>query len=80
MKVLSPSCKNKHLKYNYGGQSQDGSMGRHGVRVSPQLGSLPDAGGGPRCPRRWEEPSSKLVGHGGTEKGGEVEARQDWRP
>ena len=60
------------------GWSQDGGIGRHRVRISPQLGHLPDAGGGPRCPRRWEEPASKLAGHGGTEGRGEVEAGQDW--
>ena len=58
------------------GQSEDGGVGRRGVWVSPQLGHLLDAGGGPRCPRRWEEPPSNQVG-GGTEVGGEVEARQD---
>ena len=57
--------------------SRDGSMGRCGSRISPQLGCLPDAGGGPRCPRRQEEPPSDWVGCGGTEWGGEVEAWQD---
>ena len=43
-------------------------MGGCGICVSPQLGHLPDAGGGPQCPRRWEEPPSNWVGRGG--KGG----------
>ena len=38
------------------------------------------AGGGPRHPRRQEEPASELVGHEGTERGGEVEAGQDRCP
>ena len=46
----------------------------------PQLGCLPDAGGGPRFPRRQEEPLTKLVGHRETEGEGEVEAWQDQRP
>ena len=55
-------------------------MKRHRVHVSPQLQHLLDAGGGPWWPRRREEPPSELVGHGGTEWGGEVEARQDRCP
>ena len=62
------------------GQSQDGGVGRHRVRVSPQLGCLPDAGGEPQHPRRWEEPPSKPVRCGGTEEGREVEAEQDQHP
>ena len=62
------------------GRSQDGSVQRLRVRVSPQLGHLQDTGGGPQCPRRQEEPPSETVGCGGTEGGGEVEARQDQRP
>ena len=49
------------------GQSQDGGRGGRRVHVSPQLGRLPDAGGGPRCPRRWEEHPSDQVGCGGHE-------------
>ena len=40
------------------GVSQDGCVGRRGVCISPQLGCLPDAGGGLWCPGRWEEPPS----------------------
>ena len=61
------------------GESQDGGVGRHWVSISPQLGCLLAAGGGLWCPRRWEEPQSEPVGHRGTERGGEVEARQDQR-
>ena len=56
------------------------AVGRRRVRVAPQLGHLPDAGGGPRCPRRWKEPPIEPVGHGGTEGGAEVEAGQDRCP
>ena len=35
------------LLEDWGGWSQDGSVGRHGVHFSPQLGHLPDTGGGP---------------------------------
>ena len=52
-------------------------MGILWVSISPQLGHLPAAGGGPWCPRTWEEPLSEPVGRGGTEGGGEVEVRQD---
>ena len=55
-------------------------VGIFGVCVSPQLGCLLDAGGGPQHPRRWEEPPSELGGHGGTGGGGVVEARQDQHP
>ena len=55
-------------------------VGRHGVRISPQLGHLPVAGGGPQRPRRREEHLSDWVGHGGSEGGGEVEAGQDQCP
>ena len=49
--------------------------------VSPhQLMQLPDTGGKPQCPRRWEEPPSELVGGGGIEGGREVDTRQDWHP
>lgn len=61
------------------GQSQDGSVGRCRVHDSPQLGRLPNAGGGPRHPRRWEEPPSNRVGRWGIEGWGEVEAGQDQR-
>ena len=63
-----------------GGWSQDGGVGWRGVCISPQLGHLPDAGGGPWRPRGWEEAPSKLVGRGGTEGGEEVETRQDQCP
>lgn len=62
------------------GVSQDGSMGRHGVHDSPQPVCLPDAGGVPRHPSRWEEVPSYQLGCGGTEGGGEVETRQDQCP
>ena len=70
-----------HLKLlkTGGGQSQDGSVGRCGIHVSPQLGCLPNTGGGPRCPRRWEELPSDWVGRWGIEGWEEVEARQDQR-
>ena len=55
-------------------------MGRCRVRISPQLGHLPEAGGGPQRQRSREEPLSKCLKRGGTERGGEVEAGQDWRP
>ena len=42
-------------------RSQDGGVGRHWVSISPQLGCLPAAGGGPWHPRNWEEPPSELV-------------------
>ena len=35
-----------HIKINPERRSQDGGVGRRGVSVSPQLGSLPAAGGG----------------------------------
>ena len=41
------------------GWNQDGGVERREVCVSPQLGHLPDAGGGPRRPKRWEEPLSE---------------------
>ena len=46
------------------GQSQDGGVKRNGVCVSPQLGHLPDASGGPRHSRGWKEPPSEPVGCG----------------
>ena len=45
-----------------------------------QLGRLPDDGGGPRCPRRQEEPPSDPVGRWGAKGGGEVEVGQDLHP
>ena len=30
------------------------------VHISPQLGCLPDAGGGPRRPSTWEEHPNEL--------------------
>ena len=62
------------LKIFSGGWSQDGRVGGCGVQVSPQLGHLPDAGGGPRHPRGWEEPPSDQVGCQGTE------GAEKWRP
>ena len=64
----------KHIRRKW---SQDGGVGRHGVSVSPKLGRLPAAGGGLWCTRRQEEPQSEPVGHRGTERGGELEARED---
>ena len=55
-------------------------MGRCDVHISPQLGCLPDAGGGPPCPRRREELPNELVGCGETEGGGEVKFGQDQSP
>ena len=49
-------------------------MGRCGVRISPQLGHVRDAGGGPQCPRRWEETLSNWVG-----RGGELQGEEKWR-
>ena len=46
-----------------GGWSQDRGVGGCRVRVSPQLGCLPDTGGGHRHPRSWDEPLSEWVGH-----------------
>ena len=48
------------------GQSQYGGRGGRGVHVSPQLGHRLDAGGGPQCPRRWEEPLRDRVVCGGS--------------
>lgn len=36
-------------------QSQDGRKGRHAVHVSPQLGYLPDTGGGHLITRKMAE-------------------------
>ena len=57
------------MEETIGRQSQDGGVERRGVHVSPQLGYLLDSGGGPRLPRRQEEPLSNRVGCGG-ERGG----------
>ena len=56
---------------------QDGSGGGRGVRVSPKLGRLPDASGGPEHLRRQEEPLSDQVGRRESERGGTVKAGQD---
>ena len=48
-------------------------MGRCGVRISPHLGCPLDAGGGPRRPRRREEPPSNRVGCGG------LRGEEKWR-
>ena len=64
-----------------GRQTQDGGVGGRRVRISSQLGHLPDAGGGARHPRVWEEPPKDKVEHGrGSEGGGEVEVEWDWHP
>ena len=44
-------------------QGQDGGVRRCRVSISPWLGHLPAAGGGPWCPRWWEEPPSELPPH-----------------
>ena len=69
-----------------GGRSQDGRVGGRGVCISPQLGHLPEAGGGPLLPGRWEEPPSKWVGDGvevrGRRSGGQMglaPLRGGWR-
>ena len=66
----------------YGGRSQDGGLGGHGIRVSAQLGHLPGTGGGPRTPKGTGGTPSDRVGRGwgGSEGRGEVEAGWDWHP
>ena len=68
------------FKTNFYRQSQDGGVGGCGVRVSPQLGHLPDAGGGPWHPRGQEEPPSNWTGCGGEwGEGGERRGEEKWR-
>ena len=46
------------------GRSQDGVLGGHGIRVSSQLGHLPDTGWGPLTPKGTGGTPSDRVGHG----------------
>ena len=73
-----------HFINSIGGRwSQDGGLGRNGIRVSAQLGRLPGTGGGPQTPKWMGENPSNWVGHGawwGSEGGGEVEVGWDWLP
>ena len=39
-----------HWFKNNVGQSQDGTLGGHGIHISSQLGQLPGTSGGPRTP------------------------------
>ena len=63
------------LKVRGQGRSQDGSVGRHGVSVSPQLGCLLAIGRGLWPPRRWEEPQSEPV-----ECRGDWGGEEKWKP
>ena len=64
------------------GQSQDGVLGGSIIRISSQLGHLPGTRGGPQTPKGTGGNPSDRVGREawGSEGGGEVEARQEWRP
>ena len=51
------------IDYNGRGQSQDGGLGGHRIRVSTQLGHLPGTGGGPQTPKgTGGTPSDWLAG------------------
>lgn len=48
--------------------------------IFPELGHLPDAGGGPRHARGWAESLSKLVGHAGEQRRGRSGRRMRQAP
>ena len=77
MELISSPKYIKNTSTGCARQRQAGREGRRAVHVSPQLGYLPDTGGGPLTTRQMAEIPAARWDVGGARIRGEVEASRD---